>query len=853
MLKVKNQKVVGEIAQMTYRANKKRMLLTVFAISLTIFLIAVVIAVGVSYWNTVSERRIRMQGMDYDIELSEPREEQVEKIRAMDGVKYAGIAVKCAILEQYRDVRLDKTRLYYLDETCWEKQTVCALESCEGAYPEKENEIMLSRNALDAMGISSPQIGMELPVLYYTLNENSGEALLEKEFVLCGWYRDYSGEQRGYISEVFWKETGVKQTDFTQGSLKITLENPLYSEKDITAIQNAAGMEHNQYIDADTGAILNFCKLMAGLTAMLFMIFASGYLVIYTPMYLSVAKDIRYYGQLKTVGMTSVQLKRMIYRQAVQNAAAGIPLGLAAAYAVGRILIPQLVGLLNPVYDTDGAGAVSTGVYPVAAGFAFFTNLASSRKPAKMAGDCSPVEAVRYTEGGRARHNRREGSGAWYNRREGSGARHNRRAGSGVYAMAVHNIFRDRKQAVVIFLSFLIAVSMFFVIHVVIRENDARHILNEVCTCDIEFKNETTLDDDRQQLITEDKIAELEQLGGVAGVRRVASTGIVIPYQEEVYETYFQALYQSRYSPGNYEEDMELYNKDPENPYFTPRMISVDENGFALLNGRLGGILDQEAFEAGKIAVAVKFLSAVDGDAGLVGKSVRFYLPDGKNPQQEHCIEIAAAAEGSCNPAFFAGGLPPDLIVSETYAEKIMGELFTELIDVEYRDAFSEAAEQEVKAVFAGEKQISHESKLERYAEMKNSEIQVKVLGGSLGGIIALLAVLNYLNLMAANVQNRAREFAILESIGMTSGQIRKMLRAEGAGYAAVSIALSLAAGVPASCAVFDAMNVYGISYSIPWGRNLVLFAAVTALCMLVPVRIYQKTQKGSIIERLSR
>ena len=190
MLKVQNKKVIDEIAGQTYKANKKRNFLTVFAILLTTFLIVIILAVGVSYWDTISERQIRMQGMDYDIELSEPREDQVEKIRSMDKVKYAGIAVKCAILEQYQEKLLDKTRLYWLDKICWEKQTVPALESTTGNYPENENEIMLGSNTLKAMGIQDPEIGMRIPVTYFTLEEGSDEKRLEKEFTLSGWYTD---------------------------------------------------------------------------------------------------------------------------------------------------------------------------------------------------------------------------------------------------------------------------------------------------------------------------------------------------------------------------------------------------------------------------------------------------------------------------------------------------------------------------------------------------------------------------------------------------------------------------------------------------------------------------------------
>lgn len=371
MLKVRNKKVVSEIAGITYKANKKRNFLTVFAIILTTFLISVVMAIGVSYWNTITERQIRMEGMDYDIELSEPREDQAKEIRSMDNVEYAGIAVKCAVLKQYQDKSLDKIRVYWLDETCWKKQTIPALESYEGSYPQEENEIMLGIDTLKTMGIQNPVIGMKLPITYSTLADDSNEELLENEFVLSGWYTDYSGDKRGYISEGFFEATGVKQTDFTQGTLKITLKSPLYSEKDITEMQNAIDLDRNQIIDADYDTISNFCKIVAGLIIMLFMIFASGYLFIYNTLYISISKDIRYYGQLKTIGMTSVQLKRIVYHQAVWNAMPGIPIGLIAAVAAEKAAIPKLLHIVNPAFSAGDIVPVNVWVFLIAGGLRF--------------------------------------------------------------------------------------------------------------------------------------------------------------------------------------------------------------------------------------------------------------------------------------------------------------------------------------------------------------------------------------------------------------------------------------------------------------------------------------------------
>lgn len=830
ILKVKNRKVVNEIARTTYKADKKRNYLTVSAIFLTTFLITIVLAVGVSYWNTISERHIRMEGMDYDIELSEPREDQVEKIRSMDQVKYAGVAVKCAILEKYQEKSLDKTRLYWLDETCWKKQTVPALEGFEGEYPQKENEIMLGKNTLNAMGIENPETGMKLALSYFTLEEGSDETCLEKEFILSGWYTDYSRTTKGYISKAFFEESGVKQTDFTQGLLKISLKNPLYSEADIGKIREEIDLRNKQYISADFDTLFHFLIMAAGLSVLLIMIFASGYLIIYNTMYISISKDIRYYGQLKTIGMTSVQLKRMIFRQAVWNSLAGIPLGLIAAVVISKRVIPRLLHIANPTFSAGDVVSANIGIFFLGGCFAFFTNLVSCGKPAKMAGDCSPVEAIRYTAGSGRRKN------------------HNREGG-GIYSMTMQNMLRDKKQTAVIFASFVIVVSIFMAINILIRANDAERILNEAYSYDLRFKNETTIEDDRRQLITEDKISQIKDMEGVKSVRKVNSEEVIIPYQEEVYGEYFKELYQSRYSPGNYQEDMALYQEEPENGLFAPRFISVDEKGFEFLNKHLGNVLDQKAFEQGKIAVALKYFS--EGDHNMTGKTVRFYFQDEEGERKEHTIRIGAVASGECNPAYFAGGVVPDLIVSEAYAKKLRGELFTELICVEYEKAYSRETEQKVKDVFANDQEISYESKLERYSEMKNTETQVKVLGSSAGFIIAVLAVLNYLNTMAASIQNRSREFAALESIGMTTKQIKKMLRAEGIGYAAVSLLLSLVIGLPVSYIVFDAAAVYSVSFSIPWMRNFALFGIVTVICAAAPVVLYQKTQDRSIVERL--
>ncbi|ODR42635.1 hypothetical protein BEI60_03405 [Eisenbergiella tayi] len=831
MIKVDSRKTVAEVAAITYRAKRKRNFIAITAIVLTTLLTAVILALGISYWNTVTLRSVRMNGMDYDMELTEPREDQVAAIRAMEGVKAAGISIKCAILESYGDWELDKTQLYWVDRTCWEQQCIPALELFQGDYPEKEEELMLSVTALAAMGIEDPVIGMELPVEYSVLGLDSMEERQKKTFLLSGYYKDYTGRQKGYVSECFLEETGVKQTDLTRGTLKISLRNPLFTEKDIMRIQSALGLDR-QIIRADSDTIVNFCKTAAALAGLLLMILAAGYLFIYNTLYISISKDIRYYGQLKTIGMTSVQLKGLIYRQALWNAAVGIPVGLAAGMILADGVIPGILHIVNPILEREEIIAQQPWIYGLAGMFALLTNLTASMKPAKIAGECSPVEAIRYIGGG-------------------GGKKKFRQESSLIFSMVWRNLFRDKKQAAVIFLSFVIAGINFLTVNVVIRQNDARSVLNASWGYDIRFKNETTLKE-KLPLITEEIIEQVRGIPGVKEIRTVSSAEIIVPLQEQVFGSYYRVLYQSRYSPGSYDKDMAIYREQPDYYLFRARLIGIDRAGFTRLNAALENVLEKDAFEAGEIAVAIPILGEPDSGQkeSIRGKTVVFSVADaGTNGEHEICIaEVGAVTD---NPAFFGSGYTPDLIVSQNYAQKLLGNTFTELVEVDYESPFSTDTERKIKEIFAGLPQVSCESKMDRYHEMEITETRIKVLGNCIGILMVFLAMMNYTNMMIAGVQNRAREFAALESVGMTAKQIRKVLMLEGCSYAILSAAASCLAGIPISLAVFRNLNRYGVPYSFPWLSNLMVFGGILILCAVAPVIIFGKTQKGSIIERL--
>ena len=369
--------------------------------------------------------------------------------------------------------------------------------------------------------------------------------------------------------------------------------------------------------------------------------------------------------------------------------------------------------------------------------------------------------------------------------------RSRRSRGGDLFSMAVQNLFRDKKQFTVILFSLSLAVSLFMVIQAAVSANNAKNILNQIYDYDMRVLNQTLLSDQEEQVITETLSREIEKVDGVKSVRVLTSATAAVPYQEEVYGEYYRELYESRYSPGNYEKDMKLYHRQPDYFLFTCRIVGIDALEFERLNQKLEEPLDQQAFEKGKLAFASK--SFTSGDNGITGKTVRFSVPSGVQPQEEECIKIGAVIEEF--PAYYSAG----------------------------------------------------------YGDMKNTENQVLIMGNSVGFIIMLLSLLNFVNMMSAGIQNRAKEFAVLESIGMTGQQIRRMITLESLGYAGLAILLSLLIGLPVSGFVFHSLNRYGIPLSLPIIGNLIVFGFIITVCVLTARLVFNRSEKETIMELLRK
>ena len=137
-------------------------------------------------------------------------------------------------------------------------------------------------------------------------------------------------------------------------------------------------------------------------------------------------------------------------------------------------------------------------------------------------------------------------------------------------------------------------------------------------------------------------------------------------------------------------------------------------------------------------------------------------------------------------------------------------------------------------------------------AQYESETRSAAVMGNAISTIIALVGVLNFVNSMVTAIVSRKREFAMIQSVGMTKKQLCKMLVYEGLDYAAITLVVSWLVSAFAVGVVIRAMVAGGFT---TFHFTLLPLAICTPILLvfavLIPFICFKNLEKQSIVERL--
>ena len=119
--------------------------------------------------------------------------------------------------------------------------------------------------------------------------------------------------------------------------------------------------------------------------------------------------------------------------------------------------------------------------------------------------------------------------------------------------------------------------------------------------------------------------------------------------------------------------------------------------------------------------------------------------------------------------------------------------------------------------------------------------------------VIALIGVTNIFNTITTNITLRSGEFAILKSIGMTRKEFNRLVNLESVFYSTKSLLIGIPLGILLSYLIYTAFNQGNTTFTfeIPWEGIIISILAVFVLVFIIMNYSLKKVNKQNIIESI--
>lgn len=750
-------------------------------------------------------------------------ESTVMKLAAHHDVKTYGLCSDAG----YMNLEDATVSMMYMDRTGMELYKV---KLKEGQLPQKENDIVVSKGILEALG-QNGKIGDTITVPYQILKDDGLDYTKEKDFRICGFLADNesSKEQKQYtslVSEAFLKaEIPVEQVKY-RFLLQVNGQKGNTTADYTETIQNIA----RQFGISEDDMNINKEYLAANyvdpatipvIVGIMLIVVLAGIITIYSVYYVSMNQRVREFGKLKAIGATKRQLRQIVLREGMGVALFAIPIGLLIGTVAVKVVLLQFVEhakdsnvLITEAYKVVAKGEVQLyywWIYLLAIAVTLCTVYLSLMKPMRMAAKVSEIEAMRYQGGSKRQKSSRKGY-QFLN----------------IGRLTKRNLAENKKKSTITIVS--MAVTGIFVMMVATvlscanpMESAKSSIVGQYEISPIvesgnkEHPEYEWAEVQKNNPLNEGLKQQIEELDGVERV------------------DVFTAL---KVSGGPFEEKIgtEFINGVPE------------EYAEELKKGITEGNVTYEELKSGDKVILDRALLHWYPDI-KVGDKLKLNIHDGDNTFQKE-IEVAAIGE-------YGTGLTNYncLIMAKEGAEKLTINNSSSYFQVIADKDYDEALEASLQAIVDGSGRLQMRTWKNEYDTWENAIQMTRGACYAFIIILAAISIMNLINTMINSVHVRKKELGMMQAIGMSDRQLMKMLQLEGIFYTVGTLIISIGVGSLAGYPLFlyaKRTGMFDIStYHYPVTAAIIIILTLFVIQMLLAIFIAKSVRKDSLIERI--
>ena len=844
-------KVLNNITIKNLKLNKKRTIVTIIGIALSVALICAVTTFVSSFQSAMVEREKKKNG-NYYIYFQNTTEKQIEDL-LVENDKVKSIAksqeIGYANLENSANDYKPYVYIESFDETSLKNRGVILKE---GSLPRNENEIIIPEHVITNGG-QNWKIGdkITLDIGKRTLN---GESLSQnnpynienekievektKEYTIVGImerpnFEEYSAPGYTLITKLENIDLG-KPIDVT-----ILLKKPKDTYEVQTELKKHLIFNNSEVTTNDS--LLQFLGVFKSSRTNEYIIFLACIvisIIMFTSIFvirnsfnISLTEKTRELGILASIGATTKQLRKSVLFESIIYALISIPLGII----IGILAIGIVLFIVNNLLTNGGIEIIDNfnlklviSIIPISIAIltSFIMIILSAIKPAIRASRISPIDAIRSSNDIKIKSRKLHTSKLTKKLFgiEGEIASKNFKRSKKKYRTTIFSIF----LSIVLFLSMQSIVSNVFDV------SSTQYV-----------KRDYNMYVSSSKQTNKERLDYFEKITNLNGIENYVLEKSAILEIDKNHIT---------------KEHLESYNM-----VNSIAIYAIGEEAYNNYLKELGLTYDEANEKAILYDTNIKYLYE-EGKDGV--KRVEYRMTDfneGDNIsyiQKKYDLHTGYEVEvgsGNLEIIKITDKLPmgdllktsqyPTLIVSDAMIEKFdytVGNLYLKANNTEkLQEQISDIDKSNINNIYNIE------------AEVKAQNNIVLVISIFLYGfiiVISIIGITNIFNTITTNMSLRNREFAILKSIGMTDKQFKKMIRYESLFYGLKALLFGLPVGILLSYLIYtQTANIYQSGYKIPFisiGICIIFVFAIIFITMRYAIR---KSNNQNIIETIRR
>lgn len=786
-----------KIAKSNLKQNKSKSILIIITIILSTLMLSSIGIYIVDAGTYQKENTIKYSG-NYQGILANADEKQANILSNHADVELTGKMNGVGFEKLEDDSNIS---LAYMNEDALKLNN---FEFVKGKLPTKENEIVLDRGALKALGYSNKNLGEKIKISY---NDYKSDKRIEKEFIITGILKTSEISEAGkfytaIISETYMKNTrDMSQEDFNI-YVKLNDKSNLSIEQaksKLNKVANDIGLDtinvavNENYINAlkpDMETIMG--GVFVGLVIVL-----SSILVIYNIFYISIVTKVQEFGKLRAIGATKKQVKNIVFKEGFILAGIAIPIGTILGYALSNIIIKS-------VMDIDVKSSQLPVILLVII-ISFMSVVLSLLKPMKVASKVSIVDAVRYTGNKISNKNKRKGY-----------------KNINLKRLSQANLERNKKRTYMTLVSLILSGTIFITVSTALESFDAEKMARANFPYDIEVRLAGyEMDSDKNPknnlniLQMNNPLSKdfLNQIKDIEGIKKIESARSV--------------------KVGMDDYDVEFKHD---------LLQSVDENDVKALNNNLvDGKINFERLQTGD-EIVITHVDTAKEMGVKAGDKIKLTLYDGDKIIKKE-FKVQAIAMGS-----------PSFGIGKDFIDRTLKHDSTSSLGIYTEEGKYQEIKDSIKKI-AKSNGFLETDFLDSRVESNKAVISfIKIMGYTLTGIIGVIGFMNLVNTMITSIVTRKKELGMLQAIGLTNKQLVKMLNSEAIYYTSrMMIGSILSGGILGYIAVIF-LKKTGLSYAtyaLPIVPIILMAVCILIAQFITTYLIGKSFNKESLIDRV--